>query len=1171
MEPYLEFRTFIDAQGVKRTSERNLTSLGEVPKTKYDFRHRRPEEDAAAAAAGASSDRFYDRTAEDLKLAVSKTIFQVDVGMPSLNKNSRCKAEAYVPLHLLSGYAFGRSTMGTEEMATILEHMGIRAAALVDPFSLVGAMEFALACKALTIHALIGASFELPEGGEIVLIAKSKRGYVELSRLITACHLGEPRGFPLATWERLENHAVDLLCLTGGNDGPLDRHLIRRDLDGAIALVERLVQIYGRNSVFIEIERSYLPWGHMVERQLLDLAEATGTTPVAGGAATHARREHFPAQDILVCADRLLTVDEVFGRKPRRHPGQLSVRYGPERALNAERSLKSPDEMAILFADRPDLLANTRLVASQCEAKVLPGLSKLPSVFGDDGKKIHEIVWGAAPEIYGASYSEKHRKRLDRELNRIVQMESSSHFLIAWEFCGWARERGIAMSGRGSVVDSAVAYVLGLSRIDAIAHKLHFERFLPPDGSKRPDIDIDFEARRRDEVREHLVQTYGVEHVAAVCAVGTYGSRGIIREVGKAFGIPEETLGYLAKRLHGGVTPEKLESALQSRPELRNSNVPKERFEWTFRLAQQLMNLPRNLRLHSSGVILSATPIQDIVPVVWSASEGIEEGGLRMIQWDKRSSKQVFDKFDLLCLRGQDVLGGFENRQRKHDDSFCSDAVSAVEDPAVYRAVRAGELIGIPQSASPAMRQAHQRLGTKNLHEASLVQAGIRPGVGGAVKINELIARHRGKPYAFEHPDLEEILANTHGLIVFQEQVDQLLETFCGYSSGQAEDIRDAIYKRRGESFIETVREQILTQAIARGYEPHIAQHVFDLVSQFKGYGFAQGHALAFAEVSLRSVWCQQNHPAPYFAALLDAQPAGYYGPITIANEARGRGVRMSPPDVSVSALGFEVEDFRESDPPIHVPEGAIRVGLRQISGIADELRARIVRGQPYRSFQDCVTRIHPARDELERLVLCGAFDALHPNRRALLWAIPAALEHGAMVRGSLGALPLEFADPPFPVGIEDFRPEERAVYERRVLDLDVERHLMAFERDRVASKGGLTARDASRLTPGQKVFVVGNPIRLRFPPTQSGRRVMFFDLEDETGLLNVTCFDEVYQRDGHVAICHPYVTLWGETQDRDGHLSFLVSRMLAYEPALSRQLADPSPLPVVTADFLMT
>lgn len=1171
MEPYLEFCSFIDARGIRRTSEWELPSLGKMKKTEYDGRIHRIKDEAAAAASGGVSDRSDERSAEDLRRSISKTVIGADTGVRISRKNPARNLDAYVPLHLLSGYAFGRSTMGVEETAVILDDMGHHTAALADPFSLVGAMEFYQACKAFELHALIGASFELPEGGEIVLIAKTAHGYRELSRLVTVCHLGEPRGFPLATWERLERHAADLICLSGGNDGPLDRLLIRRDFDAAREVAERLIRIYGRKAFFVEIERSFLPWGRMVERQLLDLAEALGVLPVAGGSVTHARREHFPAQDILVCADRLLTVDEIFGRKPRRGPDQPFVRDAPERALNAERFLKTPGEMAILFADRPDLLVNTRRVAEQCEWKVTPDRSSLPSMSDDDDRTITHLVWGRAPEIYGAAYGDDHRKRLKYELDRIVKMRSSSHFLIAWEFCDWARRQGIAMSGRGSVVDSAVAYVLGLSRIDAVAHKLHFERFLPPDGSKRPDIDIDFEARRRDEVREYLVKEYGIEHVAAVCAVGTYGSRGIIREVGKAFGIPEETLGYLAKRLHGGVTPEKLESALQARPELRDSNVPKERFRWTFQLAQQLMDLPRNLRLHSSGVILSRTPIRDLVPVVWSASEGVEEGGLRMIQWDKRSSKRVFDKFDILCLRGQDVLGGFEARRRKHDDSFRSNSVSAVDDPEVYRAMRAGELIGIPQSASPAMRQAHQRLQTASLHEASLVQAGIRPGVGGAVKINELIARHRGKEFAFEHPDLEAILGNTYGLIVFQEQVDQLLETFCGYTSGQAEDLRDAIYKRRGESFVETVREQIVTLAIARGYEPRVAQHVFELVSQFKGYGFAQGHALAFAEVSLRSVWCQQNHPAPYFAALLDAQPAGYYGPITIANEARSRGVKMLPPDVSVSLLGFEVEDVRSDDPTILVPGGGIRVGLRQVSGISDGLRTRILEGKPYTSFQDCVTRTHPARDELERLVLCGAFDALHPNRRALLWAIPAALEHGAMIRSSFGALPLEFEDPTLPAGIEDFRLEERAVYERRVLDLDVEHHLMAFERERVAAKGGLTAQEASRLTPGRKVFVVGNPIRLRFPPTQSGRRVMFFDLEDETGLLNVTCFDEVYQRDGHLAICHPYVTLWGETQDRDGHLSFLVSRMMAYEPSIARRIADPSPLPIVTADFLMT
>ncbi len=1174
-EPYLEFRSYIDSQGIKRTKTKAFGSLGDIRATEYDFRFERIRDEAMGAASGNLSDRFYERSIDEME-AIADVSLSVEMRSDSIARERPAprvlSGPPYVPLHFQSGYAFGRSTIPVDEATMLFWEMGLPAAAIADPFSLAGAMEFHRACHKLDIKPLIGASLELAIGGEIVLIATSPEGYVNLSRLITACHLEEPRGFPLVTWERLERHSEHLLCLTGGDGGPLDRLLIQRDMEGAEALVKRLKRVFGPKNLFIEIERSYLPWGLMVERQLLDLAEATKVMPVAGGAVTHARREHFPAQDILLCADSLCLVEEVIGRKPRRDPRQPAVARSPERALNGERFLHRRGEMELLFHDRPDLLRNTLKVADLCDDSVVPSRVALPTVTENDEKFLYDLVRHEAKNVYGDDYTPRHWQRLQMELNRIREIASSSHFLIAWEFSNWAREHGIAMSGRGSVIDSAVAYVLGLSRIDAIEHDLHFERFLPKDGSKRPDIDIDFESARRDDVRNFLVKRHGIEHVAAVCAIGTYRSRGIIREIGKAFGIPDETLSFLAKRLHGSVSPESLESAIDARPELRDSGIPREHFQWTFQLAERLKDLPRNIRLHSSGVILSQTPIQDLVPVMWSASEGVEEGGLRMIQWDKRSSKHVFDKFDILCLRGQDVLGGFETRRRKHDDSFRSDTVKALKDDEVYRAMRAGELIGIPQSASPAMRQAHVRLGTKNLHEASLVQAGIRPGVGGAVKINELIARHRGKDFSYEHPELEEILGQTYGLIVFQEQVDKLLQNFCGYSSGDAEDLRDAIYKQSSLGFVERIRKEILFKAQEKGYDRETAQKVFDLVSQFKGYGFAQGHALAFAEVSLRSVWCQQNYPAPYFAALLDAQPAGYYGPITIANEARGRGVPILPVDVNVSGMDFDVEDIRaEDDPKIFILEGGIRTALKQVSGISKELRERIVAGRPYRSFFDCVTRTAPARDELERLIFCGAFDSLHPNRRALLWAIPSALEHGAMLRGAKDALPLGFEDPPIPDDVADFRPAERAVYERRVLEMDVSKHLMAFERDRVREKGGLTAREASQHEPGKKIFVVGNPIRLRFPPTQSGKRVLFFDLEDETGLLNVTCFDEVYQRDGHKVICNPYVVLWGQTEDRDGHLTFMTSQILAYEPAIQRELADPSPLPIVTADFLMT
>lgn len=1058
---------------------------------------------------------------------------------------------------------------------------GASAACIADPFSLVGAHEFVSAARKVGVKPLVGATFELDTGGEIVLVARSKQGYESLSRLVTACHLGEPRLHPLATWHRLEAHSRDLLCLTGGDAGPLNAALAKRKCEQAARLLERLTDLYGRANVAIQIERTYLPWEIAVNQRLLELAEATGTLAVAAHPVLHPRREQFPVQDVLVCAQTLCTVDEVLGRKPRRHPDQPQVPERPARSLNAERHMLTAAEMAERFADLPDLLANTLRFADRCDDDVLPARTRLPTLYQDAEHVLTEAVWAGAHQRY-PTLTPALKRRIAHELDRIVRLNFSGHFLVMWDACRWAEEQDIHYSGRGSVVDSVVAYCLGFSRIDAFRHKLHFDRFLPEDGSKRPDIDIDFEAKRRDDVRNYLTRKYGQDHVATVAAIGAYCSRGIIREVGKALGLPDEAIGFLAKRLHGGISADRLEESLATRPELRDSAVCKERFRWVFALAERLMDVPRNMRCHSSGVVVSSRPLCETVPVMWSVAPGVEEDDgnapnhLRIIQWDKRTAKHYFDKFDILCLRGQDVLSGTERRIRVQDASFSARDIGT-DDPEMYRAMRSGELIGIPQSASPAMRQAHIRMRTQDLHDASLVQAGIRPGVGGAVKINELIARRRGKPYTFLHPDFEAILGITYGIIVFQEQVDQLLQTFCGYSSGEAEDLRDAIHKRRREDYGRAIREQLLARVLANGYDLAVAEHVYELVAGFKGYGFAQGHALAFAEISLRSVHCQQRFPAEYFASLLDAQPAGYYGPCTLVNEARTRGVRILPPDVCLSEDGFAVEDVRsDQDPQLVFPNGGIRVALAQVEGLSSATRARIAAiPKPYRfgSLFDFAAQVRPDRDELENLVLCGAFDRLHPNRRAALWAIPDALRHAHALSPQSGdqpVLPLTLPEPPMPTGIADFSPEEKALHERRLLGLDVERHLMAYERDHVASRGGIPGAAAKRLEHGRKAIVVGNPIRLRFPPTPSGKRVVFFDLEDETGLLNVTCFDAVYQRDGHAIVCSPYVTLIGEAQDRDGHTAFLASRVFPYHPRILRPGEEASSLPVVTRDFLV-
>lgn len=1070
-------------------------------------------------------------------------------------------------LHAQSGYSFGRSVLMAEEIGAHAAYHGYSCALLADRFSLSGVREFSTTANKVGIQPILGATLELLEGGEIVLVAKNRIGYRSLCRLITECHLGEERGFPLCDWGRLERHSEGLAMLTGGDPGPLNRVFVRRDVEEAGRLLDRFIGLYGREDVFVQIDRAFLPWEISVNRSLLELAENVRVVPVAGGPIAHLEPGSFPAQDVLVCVDSLCTIEEIVGRKPQRAEGQPQVKHRPRRALNAERYMRNVDELCILYSDRQDLIENTLRVAERCERDILPGMSELPKICADETELLRYAVNEGSLFRY-RSLGTKLKRRIDFEMERILRLGFSSHFLVAWDMCRWAREQCILFSGRGSVVDSVVAYCLGLTRIDAFEHDLHFDRFLPDDASKRPDIDIDFEAARRNDVRNYLTLKYGVEHVATVAAFGAYRSRGVVRDAGKVLGIPQETLSYLSKRLHGCVTPDRLREAIGSKPELRDSGIPVERLEWVFRLGEMLMDVPTGIRSHSSGVVISRDPIRDVVPVMLSADEDV-----RIMQWDKRSAKRSFDKFDVLCLRGNDVLSGAQSRIRTQDPDFNVEGLP-LDDAESYRTMRGGQLIGIPQSASPAMRQAHVRLQTQNLKDASLVQAGIRPGVGGAVKINELIARRRGKPYSFNHPKLEEIMGITYGIVVFQEQVDRLLQTFGGYSSDEAETIRESIHKKRRDNYVQALQEQVVDRVVGNGYSRELAQEVYELVAVFQGYGFAQGHALAFAEVSVRSVWCQQHYPAEYFASLLDAQPAGYYGPCTLVNEARIRGVRILSPDVNASCLRFTVEDVvAEDDPKIRVPNGGIRIALTQIGGLSIDTRERILRcresGQ-FESFFDFAARVRPDRDELERLVLCGAFDSLHPNRRALLWAIPRAIEFAATSACSPSALPLWLPEPELPGGIDDLTIAEKAIRDRIVLGLDVDRHLVAFERERARSKGVMTGAEALRMPHGAKGFVIGNPIRLRFPPTASGKRVMFFDLEDETALLNVTCFDAVYQRDGHTVVCSPYVTLYGMAQVRDDHTAFLAQRAYPYRPRFDGDPVQTAPLPVTTADFLV-
>lgn len=1206
LAPYLEVTRYLDKNGIRREQLENLPSLGLLPGSKTEYVENHSEDWNLRA-----------RKTRDEKMELARQSYVIGYESHDRPKRTLQTVRMDTPhshsggglLHIASGYDFGRGVMLPQEIATFCSIAGYKSALIADRYSFVGSFEFTKSCREAGIKPLIGVTIGLEDLGEIVLVAASKTGYSCLSRMITRCHLDRERMTPGATWNEIERYSRDVICLTGGDLGPINRALTRRSYETALSITERLKTVFS-GRLFLEIDRAFLPWENSVNERLCELSKKLQILCIAGGLITHARPEHFPVQDIIVCTESLCTVSEVIGRK--------DIERGitrPSRSLNAERFIRTCEEQRQLFCDRLELLEATNLLADLCDEDVLPSRTRLPSIYSDPSHAFRELTYLGANERY-RTLEPKLKQRLELEIERICRLNFADHFLTMWDACRWANDQEILFSGRGSVVDSVVAYCLGFSRIDAYKSKLHFDRFLPDDGSKRPDIDIDFEAHRRDDVRNYLTNKYGQDHVATVSAIGAFCTRGIIREVGKALDLPNEMISFLAKRIHGGVSPAHLESSIQSRPELRGSEVPVERLKWVFTLAERMMDIPRNMRAHSSGVVISSQPLCETVPVMWSASAGVgEDKGLRIIQWDKRSCKHFFDKFDLLCLRGQDVLSGTQKRIRLTDKDFRVEQI-ALDDPNTYATIRSGELIGIPQSASPAMRQAHIRLKTTDLHETSLVQAGIRPGVGGAVKLNEMIARRHGKPFTFACPELEEILGLTYGIIVFQEQVDQLLQVFCGYTSGEAEDIREEIHKKRREEFGKQIADEVRARILANGFNEAIANEVFELTSGFKGYGFAQGHALAFAEISVRSVYCQQNFPSEYFASLLDAQPAGYYGPCTLVNEARSRGVAILPLDINLSANSFQVEDIYVPSPaasemvlarasesrlatiyaegstrPLRVPNGGIRVPFSQISGLSSETRSRIIeqRGHGYRSMADFVARVQPEVDELEKLILTGAFDSLTPNRRSLMWAIPNSHSYQLSVKeqkrnANQRKLQLEVFEPEI-LDVQDFNSVEKAIHERRILDLDVAQHLVAFERERISSRGGVSTEDARNLEHGRKAIIVGNPIRLRFPPTPSGKRVVFFDLEDETGLLNVTCFDAVYQKDGHAIVCSPYVTVIGEAQVRDGHLAFLAKRVFPYRPcildaiAAMPESADQSghfgwgkaPLPQKTADFLVS
>ena len=893
----------------------------------------------------------------------------------------------YVELHCHSSFSFREGASSPLELVLTARALGYTALALTDHANLAGAMEFAQAAKEWDLRPIIGAEITLrpatsssppaerrPRGevySHLTLLAETPRGYANLSRLLSIAHLSSPRDAPSLDPAELHGRTDGIIALSGCRHGEVSRLAAAGDADDAYRAAARLADLFGKDNLWIELQDNLVHGDGPRNRALVALARRLGAGVVATNNVHYHERGRHRLQDVLVAVRHHTTLD-------------ASERV---RRPNAEFYLKPPEEMARLFADLPEGVANTRVIAERCTFDLTRDLTYRFPDFQDAGGKtaddlLAQICDESARDLYGAAalatdHPSGLAERLRHELDLIKQAEQAGFFLRNWELMRYAHDNDLPSRGRGSSVGSLVCYLLGLSGIDPIKYNLFVGRFLNEARRKEdvPDIDLDFAREARERMFEHVFATYGTERAALVANVIAYRYPMAIRDVGKALGLPEADVDKLAKRMHGRFARSLLEEMREMPEFARRIDAPVWR-EFV-RLVQELRGKPRHLSQHSGGVIISDTPIVEQVPVQPSAM-----AGRYICQWDKDSVADAgFIKMDFL---GYPSLGHLYRALKIVEvrRGLRIDPVRIpLDDPEVYAMIRRGDILGIVQIQSRAQLQAILRLEISTIEDLVVQVALIRPGPiqGGAV--NPYIARCQGiEPVTYDHPSLEPILAETKGVIVFQEQVLEVAMAIAGFTSGQAESVRRAMSRKRSREEMEKLREAFMDGARANGLvDAATAALIYEKILAFAEFGFPKAHAAAMAETAGKLAWVKRYYPLEFYCAWLNEWPFGFYSPGVIVNEARRN---------SVEVLGVDVNRSRGE---CAIEGEAIRLGYNYVKGIGAATRARLdeeAANGAYASLWDFWRQTRIEREPTEHLIRLGAFAFTGLHERELLWQL---------------------------------------------------------------------------------------------------------------------------------------------------------------------------------------
>ena len=1041
----------------------------------------------------------------------------------------------YAELQAVSNFSFLEGASHGHELVATAAALGIEALAVCDRNTLAGVVRAHAAAKEANIRLLIGARLDLGDGPSALCLPRDRAAYGRLSRLLTLGRRRAPKGECHLAWADVADHAEGQILVLLPPHGVPDA--------GFAQAVTALAQQY-RGQCHLAASRGFDGRDEDRLATLAALAERVDLPLVA----TNDVRYHLPDRralaDVLTCIREHCTIDE----------GGLHL------AANAERHLKSGDEMARLFARYPQAIEQSLAIAKACTFSLDELAYEYPDEVVPEGETpdshLATLTDAGAHQRYPHGVPAKVRAQLEHELTLITELSYAPYFLTVHDIVGFARARGILCQGRGSAANSAVCYCLGITAVDPDRNDVLFERFISAARDEPPDIDVDFEHERREEVIQYIYEKYGRMRAGLTATVISYRGRSAIREVGKALGLSLDMVGALAKGLWGWSRDVPADDQVRE----LGLDPTDRRLALALDLAHQLIGFPRHLSQHVGGFVITRGLLSEMVPVENAAMED-----RTVIEWDK-------DDIDTLGMLKVDVLGlGMLTCIRKalallasHHDRPLGLADVPAEDPAVYDMLCRADSVGVFQVESRAQMSMLPRLKPRKFYDLVIEVAIVRPGPIQGDMVHPYLRRRNGEEAVeFPSPELAQVLGKTLGVPLFQEQAMRIAVVAAGFTPDEADMLRRAMATFRKTGLVHEFHEKLVGGMIANGYPRDFAERCFKQIEGFGEYGFPESHAASFALLVYVSAWLKHHYPAAFAAAILNSQPMGFYAPAQLVRDAREHGVTVRAVDINASEWDCTLEPETASADGV-----ALRLGLRRIKGLAEDDAARLVaaRGAGYGSIRELWRRSGLPAAVLSRLAEADAFGSLDLTRRQALWAVkglgppPLPLFAAAEARHGDGVAGLEPA-----VALPAAGLGEEVSDDYRFLRLSLKVHPLALLRDTLSQRGIVPSERLAKLANGKRVSVAGLVLVRQRPGTAKG--VIFATLEDETGVANIIVWPPVFERYRRTVLGSRLLSVEGTLQ-REGLVIHVIAKSVSDLSPLLDRLADSTPLPMASRDF---